>query len=166
MGASQAAQWQSIHLPMQEMQETWVWPLGREDALKEGVAAHSSIRACKVPPTEAPGRLQSMGSQRVSWTRLSDRPHVQVILRLCTYVAFAHMQVQDKLDVEFLGRSLEKSFFKNSFCIIKGIYMYRKITFESVHKNTKHVSIPSQDIQLLSLQLTTMNTLLQRIFCA
>ena len=39
--------------------------LGGEDPLEEGMAAHSSILAWRIPWTEEPGRLQSMGSQRV-----------------------------------------------------------------------------------------------------
>ena len=38
---------------------------GQEDPLEEGVATHSSILAWRIPQTEEPGRLQSMGSQRV-----------------------------------------------------------------------------------------------------
>ena len=51
---------------MQEMQETWVRYLGREDPLEKKIAAHSSILAWKIPWTVEPGGLQSMGSQ--SWT--------------------------------------------------------------------------------------------------
>ena len=47
------------------MQETWVQPLGREDALEKGMATHSSTLAYKIPWTEEPGRLESMGLQRV-----------------------------------------------------------------------------------------------------
>ena len=47
------------------MQEIWVQSLGREDPLEEGMATHSSILAWKIPWTEEPSRLQSMGSQRV-----------------------------------------------------------------------------------------------------
>ena len=47
------------------MWETRVWLLGRDDPLKEGLATHSSILAQRIPRTEEPGRLQSMGSQRV-----------------------------------------------------------------------------------------------------
>ena len=47
------------------MQETWVRSLGREDPLEKGMATHSSILAWKIPWTQEPGRLQSMGSQRV-----------------------------------------------------------------------------------------------------
>ena len=47
------------------MQETRVRPLGREDPLEEGMAAHSSALAWRIPRTEEPGGLQSTGSQRV-----------------------------------------------------------------------------------------------------
>ena len=47
------------------MQETWVRSLGQEDPLEKGMAAYASILAWRIPWTEEPGRLQSMGSQRV-----------------------------------------------------------------------------------------------------
>ena len=47
------------------MWETRVRSLGREDPLEEGMATHSSILAGRIPWTEEPGGLQSMGSQRV-----------------------------------------------------------------------------------------------------
>ena len=47
------------------MQETWVRSLGWEDPLEKGMATHSSILAWRIPWAEEPGRLQSMGSQRV-----------------------------------------------------------------------------------------------------
>ena len=47
------------------MQETWVKSLGWEDPLEEGMATHSSSLAWRTPQTEEPGRLWSMGSQRV-----------------------------------------------------------------------------------------------------
>ena len=47
------------------MQETRVQSLGQEDPLEKGMAAHSSILAWKIPWTEEPGGLQSMGLQRV-----------------------------------------------------------------------------------------------------
>ena len=47
------------------MQETQVHFLGWEDPLEKGMAIHSSILAWIIPWTEEPGRLQSMGSQRV-----------------------------------------------------------------------------------------------------
>ena len=47
------------------MQETWVRSLGGEDPLEKEIATHSSTIAWKIPWTEEPGRLQSLGSQRV-----------------------------------------------------------------------------------------------------
>ena len=47
------------------MWETWVRALGWEDPLKKEMAIHSSAIAWKIAWTEEPGRLQSMGSQRV-----------------------------------------------------------------------------------------------------
>ena len=51
------------HLPA--MQETQVQSLDREDSLEKERAPHSSTLAWKIPWTEEPDRLQSMGSQRV-----------------------------------------------------------------------------------------------------
>ena len=51
------------HLPT--MWEIWVWSLGWEDPLDKEMATHSSTLAWKMPWMEEPGRLQSMGSQRV-----------------------------------------------------------------------------------------------------
>ena len=47
------------------MQETWVLSLDREDPLEKEMATHSRTLAWKIPWMEEPGRLQSMGSQRV-----------------------------------------------------------------------------------------------------
>ena len=47
------------------MRETWVWSLGLEDPLEKETASHSSILAWRIPWMKEPGRLQSMGSQRV-----------------------------------------------------------------------------------------------------
>ena len=47
------------------MWETWVQSLGREDPLEKEMVTHPSILAWRIPWTEKPGRLPSMGSQRV-----------------------------------------------------------------------------------------------------
>ena len=44
------------------MQETWVQYLGWEDPLEKGMATHSNLLAWRIPWTEEPGKLQSMGS--------------------------------------------------------------------------------------------------------
>ena len=50
---------------MQEMKEILVLSLGLEDPLEKGMATHSSTLAWRIPWTEEPGGLQSIGSQRV-----------------------------------------------------------------------------------------------------
>ena len=62
LGASLVAQ-TIENLPA--MQETQVQSLGREDPLEKGMATHSSILAWRIPCTEEPGGLQSVGSQEV-----------------------------------------------------------------------------------------------------
>ena len=66
------------------MQETWVWSLGWEDPLEKGMATYSSILAWRIPWIEKPGRLQSMGSQRVghNWVHLNWM-ETQIIDYLC-----------------------------------------------------------------------------------
>ena len=50
---------------MQKTQETQIRSLGEEGPLEEGVAVHSSVHAGRIPQREEPGRLRSMGLQRV-----------------------------------------------------------------------------------------------------
>ena len=50
---------------MQERQETQVGSLGQKDPLEKSMATHSSILARRIPWTEKPGGIQSVGSQRV-----------------------------------------------------------------------------------------------------
>ena len=65
MGASQVALLLKNPPPMQETTETWGRSLVGEDPLEKEVAAHSSILAWRIPETEEPGGLQSIGSHRV-----------------------------------------------------------------------------------------------------
>ena len=69
---------------MQELQEMPVWSLVQEDLLEAGMATHSNILAWRIPWTEKPGGLQSMGLQRVrhDWSDLA-RTHSF----LCKYYA-------------------------------------------------------------------------------
>ena len=55
---------------MQEMWETWVWSLGQEDSLEEGMATHFSIFAWRIPWTEEAGGLQSTEVHRVAKTQI------------------------------------------------------------------------------------------------
>ena len=73
---------------MQETQETWIQSLGGEDPLEQETATHSSILTWEIPWTEEPGRLQSMGLQRVrhegaqnfSWAFDPSRPMYLFVL--------------------------------------------------------------------------------------
>ena len=70
----------------QETQETWIRSLGWGDALEEGVAIHCSILAWRIPWTEGPGRLQSIGSQSVNVTEATElieliQPEVRTCMR-------------------------------------------------------------------------------------
>ena len=55
------------------MWETWVQSLDEEDPLEKEMATHSSILAWRIPWTEEPGGLQSMGSQRVRHDQVTSR---------------------------------------------------------------------------------------------
>ena len=65
------------------MKETWVHSLGREDPLEEGMATHFSIFAWRILWTEEPGKLQSMGSQRVGhnikYSKFQNEPFVFLV---------------------------------------------------------------------------------------
>ena len=95
---------------MPAMQETWVWSLGLEDSLEKEMATHSSILAWRIPWTEGPGGLQSMGLQRVGhdwatntytctftvlfldfWDRILD--HWLYLLTYLTHYFFLHLEV-------------------------------------------------------------------------
>ena len=54
------------------MLETWVWSLGQEDPLEEGMTLHSSILGWRTPWTQEPGGLQSMRSKRVAPDRATN----------------------------------------------------------------------------------------------
>ena len=57
---------------MQEMHEMYFQSLGREDALEEEMATHSSILAWRIPWTEEPGGLQPWGSKELDTTEHSQ----------------------------------------------------------------------------------------------
>ena len=59
------AQWVKNPPAMQKIQETQVQSLGLKDPLGKGIVTHSSILAWRIPWTEEPGGLQSIGLQRV-----------------------------------------------------------------------------------------------------
>ena len=67
------------------MQETQVQTLAWEDPLEKEMATHSSILAWKIPRTEEPGGLQSMGLQRVGHDRvMKTRSQTSQVKAVCT----------------------------------------------------------------------------------
>ena len=61
------------------MQETAAQSLGRENPLEEEMATHSSILAWRIPWTEEPIQLQSMGSQRVGQVLVTEHKHTHTL---------------------------------------------------------------------------------------
>ena len=55
----------------EDIREMQVQSLGREDPLEEGIETHSSTLAWRIPWTEEPGRLRSMGSQEMDTTEVT-----------------------------------------------------------------------------------------------
>ena len=68
------------------MQETWAWFLGREDPLEREMATHSSIFAWRIPWTEKPRGLQSMGSQRVRHDWATEQQQSSYLYGVCHYL--------------------------------------------------------------------------------
>ena len=59
----------------------WIQSLGQEDPLEKGMETHSSILAWRIPWTEVPGRLQSMGSQsRTQLKQLNTHTHIHAMV--------------------------------------------------------------------------------------
>ena len=125
------------HLPT--MRETRVQSLGQEYLLEKEMAAHSSILAWKIPWTEEPGWLQSMGSQRVrhDWVsslhflcNIDDEPYiclVSISSRLCT---FDNRDCSSPLNPQIFSRCLGHTWPAINICSV----MYTK-TLTSVMPN-------------------------------
>ena len=79
------------------MQETWVRSLGWEDPLEKEMAIHSRTIAWKIPWIEEPGRLQSIGSQRVGHDWANS---------LITFAQFTHVIACISTSVLFNGETL------------------------------------------------------------
>ena len=62
------------------MLETWVQSLGWDDPLEKGMATHSSILSWRIPWTEEPGGLQSMGHKESDMTELLTLSHLHIVV--------------------------------------------------------------------------------------
>ena len=80
---------------MQEPQRMWVWSLGREDLLEEGMATHSSILAWRIPWTEEPVKLSPWGRRvRHNWSDLAHTHaciHIYIYMCVCVCVCVCFM---------------------------------------------------------------------------
>ena len=76
------------------MQETWVQSLGWEDSLEKETATHSNILAWKTPCTEEPGKLQSIGSQRVrhDWSNVACT-HMYINILTCWFQTLQRVEI-------------------------------------------------------------------------
>ena len=83
------------------MWETQVQSLGREDPLEKEITTHSSILAWKIPWTEEPGRLQSMGLR--SRTRLSDFRSFHFLIGLFVFLVLGCMSCSYILEIDPLS---------------------------------------------------------------
>ena len=93
------------------MWETWVRSLGWEDSLEKGMATHSTILAWRIPWTEEPGGLQSVGSQRVGhdWaTSLMSFSCNTYIMEMMASSKSLLLDFKDALCVKLLPQCLMK----------------------------------------------------------
>ena len=91
------------------MLETWVQSLSWEDPLEEGMATHSSILAWRIPWTEEPGELQSMGLQRVghNWVTKHTHTHTFSLLRtILTILDPLFLHIHFRISLLYYTKSL------------------------------------------------------------
>ena len=99
---------------MKETQETWVWPLGREDPLEKEMPIHSSILAWSIPQTEEPGGLQSTEWWRVRHDWARARAHTHTHPHTYLYIKFPLCKFWSRIFVPLLG-SLSLQLQRNAF---------------------------------------------------
>ena len=90
------------------MQEILVQSLGREDLLEKEMATHSSILSWKIPCLEEPGRLQSMGSQRVGHDWVTSLHFFIALINICLKHEIIHSLVPDYFSSYQIGMALRK----------------------------------------------------------
>ena len=122
------------------IQETWVQSLGQEEPLEKGMATHSSILAWESPWTEEPGRLQSMGSQRVryDWAHsfCIDFGIDHLVMSMCRVVSCVVGRGHLPWPVHSLGKTLLAFallhlVFKGQTCLL----LHVSLDFQLLHSN-------------------------------
>ena len=119
-----------------------VQSLGPEDLLEEGTATHSSILAWRIPWTEEPGRLQSMGSQRVRHDR-SDSTHL-----------FSHTQSTRRLGASVHTDHLSEGLYYHS------CNWFLQLPCSHLELIIKWLWQPSLDVKMVSLFFSSLAVVL------
>ena len=132
-------------MPVQEIQETQIQSLGREDPLKESMATHSSLLAWRIPWTEEPGGLQSIGLHRVehNW---SDCTCAHTIL-FWFVICFEIRKCWGLRICSFSGLfgCLESFAVPDKFCIC--FYLYKRCHWDFDRDSIKlEITLDSMDI--------------------
>ena len=109
------------------MRETWVQSLGWKDLLEKEMAAHSSILAWKIPWTEEPGGLQSMGSQRV-------RHNWACVFAPLSFLSLKKRQVSHK--TERLPTESSLNFYFSAFNGLLCGHEYNSVTLQIILSET------------------------------
>ena len=82
--------WNVLHKAKQETWEMWVGSLGKEDPFEEEMATHSSILTWRIPWTEEPGGLQSMGWQGVRHDWVINTKQMEEIIKFKLFKCLVH----------------------------------------------------------------------------
>ena len=123
------------------MQETRVWSLGWEDPLEKEMGTHSNILAWKTPWTDEPGRLQSMGSQRVGYDWATS-------LSLSYYLKYSPLEVYSAYPLTVT--STKTHWQTNSASIHFSSLMWRLPLSPSHLKGVFWVEMPWSEVKSLS----------------
>ena len=117
------------------MLETWVWFLGQKDTLEKEMATHSSILAWRIPWTEEPGRIQSMGSQESDMSEQLNHHHFSRFLKNLVNQSYLDTpadswESQRKKDLIFENKGREVSPYANMFqnCV-KSLSSLKELSF-------------------------------------
>ena len=136
------------------MQETWVRTLGQEDPLEKEMATHSSILAWKIPWTEEPGWLLSMGSQRVGHKWMTSLS-LMILLYTCLhlnkhiYRASFGTSVLNCLSLSLLSNSAEMSVFRHmlSYFSIKSLQNHTSGYYTRILKSERTLVFGDREVK-------------------
>ena len=145
------------------MQETQVWSLGREDTLEKEMATHSSTLAWRIPRTDNPGGLQSMGLHRVGHDWATNTAHhryfsIMLLFKLYPVVSCC------LLIFFFFLLNLKNFNFLATLAIPRGLWDLNSLTREQTHNpcigSTKSSPLDLQGSSASYWLLTNINLLL------